>query len=142
MRDAVPDSSILVQCCCKSCWCQSSLAPPSSPIFTSQHLRSPDAMLIDGVTTKPRLKQAGIDDPPRVRADNEQSAAGRWPQLIPTILVPPWPPDSSSSTSPHHTSAAVACINTELITLWHNNRIFQFESRLSQMQPQSTLHIC
>ena len=51
-----------------------------------KHLHSQDAMLIDGVTTKPRLKQAGIDATPRVRANSEQSAAGRWLQLIPTNL--------------------------------------------------------
>lgn len=69
--------------------------------------------------------------------DKEQSAAGRWLQLIPTILVAPcWPPDSSS-TSPQLITLRLRLHASSTL----NNRIFHFGSRPSQRQFQSTLDL-
>ena len=116
-----------------------------------KHLHSQDAMLIDGVTTKPRLKQASRDR-------RHTKSAGRQRAICSWQVAATNSHNLSGSLatrffffyfSPSHFCCCCGCICMHQqiqhweLALWHNNRIFQCASRLSQRQySQSTLHIC
>ena len=122
-------------CCCKSCWCQSSLAPLTTFVtyfyFPAPPQSGPGAMLVDGVTTKPRLKQAGregsTDDTPRVRGwqgaiCSWQVAATHSHNLSGSLLATRFFFYFSPT---YHTSAAAACIvDTEQpdLPLWKSTK--------------------
>ena len=127
--------AVLCCCCCKSCWCQSSLAPLTTFVtyfyFPAPPQSGPGAMLVDGVTTKPRLKQAGregsTDDTPRVRGwqgaiCSWQVAATHSHNLSGSLLATRF---SFYFSPTYHTSAAAACIvDTEQpdLPLWKSTK--------------------